>query len=299
MQVPAQRVAAPTEARVAEEPVPKDTSPAPRDERALREAIARDLGDARAWEGRPWRRGDAGTRAQYGRGMTCTRVLVSTLVLFACGPTNSDDSGASSTGTGASTSTSTSTGSSGDAPTSGATSTTNTVTTGAATTGGTTTGGLDTGEGTTVDITTAAGPGSETGEDSSSGGTTGPTPDGLVLDPDTLEVFWLPINSIRAGVGGWDEATNTCVTVIFFFGGVDDVLAEHCMFDPMGFIPYVVITPNSGPPCDQWEYGGNVEVVSAAGCQQVTNEEPLTMDIDMTLQVSGDLFTGQITVKSP
>lgn len=54
VQVPAQPVAAPTEPPVAEEPVPKDTSPAPRDERALQEAIARDLGDARAWEGLAW-----------------------------------------------------------------------------------------------------------------------------------------------------------------------------------------------------------------------------------------------------
>lgn len=123
-------------------------------------------------------------------------------------------------------------------------------------------------------------------------------PDGLVLDPDTLEHFWLPINSLRAGVGGWHEASNTCVSVIFMFDGFDDAMAEHCMFEPMSLKPYVVVTPNSGPPCTQWDYGGNVEVLAATGCEQMVSDEP-KFDIDMVIEVDGPLLNGQILVKSP
>ncbi len=139
--------------------------------------------------------------------------------------------------------------------------------------------------------------GGSTGDDTTSG-TTGEV-DGLVLDPDTLNFFWLPINSLRAAVGGFDEATNTCVSVIFFFDGFQDAMAEHCMWDPMNFTPYVVITPDAAPPCDQWDYAGNVEVISAVGCQQVIQDDPPVMNIDMVLEVEGAPFTGKITVKSP
>lgn len=196
--------------------------------------------------------------------------------------------------------------------------------TGTASAGSTSTGDLPTGEGSGETLATGA-PDPTTGAGSTSGGSTsggstgavgetggessggessgGETADGtsgggdgVVLDPDTLNFFWLPINSLRAGVGGFDEATNTCVTVIFTFDGFQDAMSEHCAFDPMLGFPYVVVTPDAAPPCDQWDYAGNAEVESAMGCEQVVGDNPLKIDIDMTLAVSG---LGMVTVKSP
>jgi hypothetical protein len=197
------------------------------------------------------------------------------------------------------------------ASTSGGTGGTSTAapTTGDATSAGTTSGGTTTTD--PPDTTTAAdssGPadtGGETstsasssgGDDVTSGGSTGPVADGLVLDPETLEFFWLPINSIRAGVGGFDPVANTCVSIIFHFTS-QDTLDEHCAFDPMNQFPYVVVTPDSQPPCMDWDYAGEVTVDSAVGCMQVTSENPLDMNIDIVLEVSGVPFTGTISVSN-
>lgn len=227
------------------------------------------------------------------------------LVLVCCGP-NSDtsESGGSTSSdatTGGSTSTSTSNpgSSSTDTPTgSGEGTSGGALTSGGGETNGSTSVGETGGESSTSgEGGESTSTGGSTGDDTTSG-TTGEV-DGLVLDPDTLNFFWLPINSIRAAVGGFDEASNTCVSVIFFFDGFQDAMAEHCMWDPMNFTPYVVITPDAAPPCDQWDYAGNVEVVSAVGCQQVIQDEPPVMNIDMVLEVEGAPFTGKITVKSP
>lgn len=152
-----------------------------------------------------------------------------------------------------------------------------------------------------TNIGTESGGSSESGEsgesgESESGSSTGPGPDGLVLDPATLEFFWLPIDSLRAAVGGFDAATNTCVTVMFMLG---DTSVEHCEFLPDGLFPYVLITPDSAPPCTQWDYVPNVEIQTVAGCMQVTSQDPLDITLDMTLEVSGGPFSGKITVKSP
>ena len=151
----------------------------------------------------------------------------------------------------------------------------------------------------TTEATTAPLTGTDSGSSESSGAmssSTGGT-DGLVLDPSTLVMFELPINSIRYAVSGHDPEHNTCVSIIFSYPGVE----EHCddfKIGENGDFPYVVITPGGAPPCMDWDYGGNVTVDAASGCMQVTKEFPLAISIDMNLSVSGDIFTGTIAVSN-
>jgi hypothetical protein len=133
-------------------------------------------------------------------------------------------------------------------------------------------------------------------------GTTSSGGDVLELDPQTLVYFELPIGSIRYAVGGHDPARDTCVSIIFSISG--PIQEEpHCDdFDlsngPSGF-PYVLITPAASPPCEQWDYAPNVEAVAASGCVQLHPfVEPLHIDIDMAIEVDGQLFTGTILVNN-
>jgi hypothetical protein len=136
-----------------------------------------------------------------------------------------------------------------------------------------------------------------TGPSTSDTSTTGPAT-GLVLDPASLNFFELPIGSVRYAVAGFDPAQQTCVSVIFF----GDIETEVCdafeVGDNAGF-PYVFITPDATPPCMDWDYAGNVTLDAASGCVRLTSHDPLTIALDMTLAVSGEPFTGTITVASP
>lgn len=155
------------------------------------------------------------------------------------------------------------------------------------------TGGM-TGSSTTSSTTEAStGTGPVSGDSSGTGSSTTGGDTGLVLDPATLVFFELPINSIRYAVAGYDPGHDTCVSIIF---NNPDVV-QHCD-DFMDGFPYVVITPGGSPPCMDWEYAGDVTLDMAAGCMQVTSLAPLAIDIDMTLQVSGDVFTGTIAVSN-
>lgn len=220
--------------------------------------------------------------------------LAPLLVLACTDRASSDDttgSGSSSsapesTGVSPTTSTSSSAGS--------ATSSTGSATSSA---GGTSesTGGL-TGSGTTAETTeasTAALTGTDSGDSTGSGASTTGGEAGLVLDPSTLVFFELPINSIRYAVGGYDPGHDTCVSIIFNNPGLE----QHCDDFVVDF-PYVVITPGGAPPCMDWDYSGDVVVDAAAGCMQVTSQGPLAIDIDMTLKVSGDGFSGTIAVSN-
>ncbi len=149
----------------------------------------------------------------------------------------------------------------------------------------------------TTEATTAPLTGTDGSSSESSGSMSSSTGggDGLVLDPSTLVIFELPIGSIRYAVAGHDPGHNTCVSIIFMYPGME----EHCDdFDvgEGGMFPYVVITPDAGPPCMDWDYAGNVTVDAASGCMQVTSEFPLAITIDMNLSVSGDIFSGTIAV---
>lgn len=153
----------------------------------------------------------------------------------------------------------------------------------------TTTGPDETITTSTTDATTTTGESTDTG-------TTG-DPGGLVLAPETLVFFDLPINSIRYAVGGFDPEQQTCVSIIFFDPGAEQHCDDFQTGDMFGF-PYVFIVPAAAPPCMEWDYAGNVVLDAAAGCMQLTNPFPAEMTIDMQLSVSGAPFTGTISVAS-
>jgi hypothetical protein len=116
--------------------------------------------------------------------------------------------------------------------------------------------------------------------------------DEFVLDPNTLEFFELPIGSVRYAVAGQDVDSDTCVTLVWW-GSEDPICAQGDMQD----WPYVVVRPNDQAPCTQWDYGGNVAIADAQGCADFTvtyGPYSLTAEIDMSLEVSGDVFTGTI-----
>lgn len=144
------------------------------------------------------------------------------------------------------------------------------------------------GNGATSSATSAAGGTSAGG----SGGTAAGGGGGgslMVLDPSSMELFELPIGSLRYAVGGHHGPSNTCVTLVWW-GSFQPL----CAMNGMQEWPYVVITPNAAPPCTQWDYSGNVNADAATGCVQFTNTPPLTAAVDVTVDVSGGLFTGTI-----
>ncbi len=146
-------------------------------------------------------------------------------------------------------------------------------------------------EPTTTDPSAGSETTADTGE--ATDGTAGTTgADALELDPETLVTFALPIDSLRYAVSGHDAAHGLCVSLIFTNSSIDHQL--HCdVFDPGAL--YVVIEPGAGP-CMNWDYDTGVELLSVAGCMQLVSEDPAQIDLDMTLQVSGALFTGEIHV---
>jgi hypothetical protein len=144
-----------------------------------------------------------------------------------------------------------------------------------------------TGGGSTSTASTASAGGSGGASSSSQGGAGGSG--GIVLDPSTLEFFELPIGSLRYAVAGQDQASNTCVTLVWW-GNTDPICAMPGMQD----WPYVVITPGAQAPCMQWDYGGNVNVDNATGCVDFAVGPPLTATVDVVVQVSGGPYTGTI-----
>lgn len=151
---------------------------------------------------------------------------------------------------------------------------------------GGTTGGTTGGE-------SSEGGGSSTGAGDSSTGAAA----ALVLDPDTLVVFELPINSLRYAVSGFDAEHATCVSIIFTYPGEEQHCDDFTVGDDAGF-PYVFITPDAAPPCMDWDYQGNVQLDAASGCMQLTKPSPPEITIEMQLEVSGAPFTGSIAVAS-
>src|SRR5262245_57005920 len=68
-----------------------------------------------------------------------------------------------------------------------------------------------TGGSTSTSTASTASAGGSGGTSSSTQGGAGGS-GGIVLDPNTLEFFELPIGSLRYAVAGQDQASNTCVT---------------------------------------------------------------------------------------
>jgi hypothetical protein len=114
----------------------------------------------------------------------------------------------------------------------------------------------------------------------------------MVLDPPTITLYELPIGSLRYGISGFAPGHNACVTLVYW-GGV----FPRCDALQMGD-PYVIIQPNGTPPCDNWNYAGNVEVVAARGCVDVqTVSWPPTGMVDVELDVTGS-FNGTVVANT-
>lgn len=166
-----------------------------------------------------------------------------------------------------------------------------------ATSAGATTSAAET---TATETTGSVGESTGTGGDATGAGSTGGVGgstgggDTLELDPRTMQFFNLPIDSLRYAAAGHDAGHGLCVAIIWF----DPPPGEHCDVEPMPLSPYVWIEPGS-PPCMGWDYGPNVELVSASGCYEWVSFEPPAATLDLTLEVVGEAFTGTITVNNP
>ena len=117
------------------------------------------------------------------------------------------------------------------------------------------------------------------------------------LAPGELSFSLLPINSLRGQVAGYDAAADRCVRVTWDFSNHGKSLAKHCD-DFFAVFPYVSLSPGA---CDGgFEYAGNVDFVSGSGCIDFGEFHPSGTDaVDVTLHVSGPLFTGAIELHAP
>jgi hypothetical protein len=98
----------------------------------------------------------------------------------------------------------------------------------------------------------------------------------LTLDPCTLEVFSLPIDSVRTAASGYDPAARICASIIWDFSNNDIESELFCgdfvapvvdggFPERVGF-PYVLLQRDQDAPCRNfWEYGGP-DAISASGC---------------------------------
>ncbi len=120
----------------------------------------------------------------------------------------------------------------------------------------------------------------------------------IVLDPATITFSWLPIDSARGGFFGYDPETRTCAAVIFYEDGLPQ--ATRCGpfgSDPMA--PYVILRANTDPPCEMWDYAGNVTVTGGDGCADFVEPGGFYAVTDPTrtsLGVALALDNGQDTV---
>ncbi len=114
-----------------------------------------------------------------------------------------------------------------------------------------------------------------------------PDPNTLVLAPESLSFFYLPIGSVRHAVSGYDPAKGLCATMVWWG------TAGHC--SEGGELPYVILAESDDGSCGQWEYGGNAEVHEAMGCVDLAEEGVGHMDlVDVELKVTSALFTGRV-----
>ncbi len=135
--------------------------------------------------------------------------------------------------------------------------------------------------------------------DEGGGSTTAPNEvDTLVLDPETLSFFGLPINSLRMAVAGHDPDARVCATIIWDYSNNGMSFGPHCDDFFPGF-PYVVLETDTDGPCGAWDYGTDVQTVSASGCVDFAMLSPFGVDLaDVEVVVASDAFTGSIRVDS-
>jgi len=104
-----------------------------------------------------------------------------------------------------------------------------------------------------------------------------PLPASLVLDPDSLSFFGLPIDSIRFAVSGHDPDARVCVTLVWDFSNTGRTEGPFCDDFGPGF-PYAIVHRDTDGPCGGWAYGGTVDVVASEGCLDMAGFGPTSMD---------------------
>lgn len=126
-----------------------------------------------------------------------------------------------------------------------------------------------------------AGPG-DASRDASDENDPGP-PVPITFDPGSLQIYELPINSVRFAAVGMDAATGRCAAIIWDYSNNDLEVEPHCDdFLTYPDFPYVVLgEPGS---CDNlqglWTYAG-IEPEFASGCF-----DPVAELVDVELEVS-------------
>ena len=124
----------------------------------------------------------------------------------------------------------------------------------------------------------------------------GAVAEGPTLVPTGLAFDFLPINSVRGQVTGYDAAADMCVRVIWDFSNNGKAeVGEHCD-DFFPSFPYVQISRGACDPAVA--YWGNADLVAGAGCVEFGWTEDQPSSVDVTLQVKGPVFTGTIRMKS-
>jgi hypothetical protein len=120
-------------------------------------------------------------------------------------------------------------------------------------------------------------------------------PEEPTLEPAGLTFGFLPIDSVRGEAVGYDADADRCVRVVWDFSNHGMPLGKHCDDFFPGF-PYVSISPGACRP--GVAYAGNADLVSAAGCVDLGHHDGAPASVEVTLQVSGPVFSGTIRMKS-
>jgi hypothetical protein len=135
-------------------------------------------------------------------------------------------------------------------------------------------------------------PYSTTDGGSDSSDTAGTTSNPLVLDPNSLNFFSVPIDSVRWDVAGFAPAARTCVAVMWDYSNTGHAQGAHC--DEFGsMFPYVTITTNTDGPCNDWSYSGGVQVDGWSGCVDFRTYQGINY-VNSIVSVTSPAFTGQI-----
>ena len=124
-----------------------------------------------------------------------------------------------------------------------------------------------------------------------------PIPGGTAaLEPQNLEFAFLPINSLRGQVAGYDAAANQCVTIVWDYSNNGQPMRKHCD-DFFPSFPYVFV--GAGGCSGEVHYIGNVEMVSARGCIDFAGFGGSSTDlVDVEIDVRGPAFTGTIRARN-
>ena len=124
--------------------------------------------------------------------------------------------------------------------------------------------------------------------------------DSWVVEPGSLEFFFLPINSVRGAVSGYVPEARACVTVVWDYSNTGRFPVRlRCDEQGDGF-PYVILETETDGPCGQGlgVEMGNAVVTEAKGCVDFAGE-PGSLDlVDVSLEVESEAFTGEIVVSN-